>query len=856
MRTQLLNKLKANYIPNRVKTVDKDFLSFEEEMSTIKDLEAILVAIDKKAQLPNPHNSIILYVSGLAKEFDFTKARSDTIGGSAPDIDIDFEAEGRDLAVELVANEWGRDNVANIITHGTLKPKSLTRRFFKLNTPANESEAFQNTNLMKEVLEKIPEGLFGKDATLEETIQGEQKKGYAPHPELATDSKYSNWYKFASSLEEMIANFGIHAAGIVISEFPIQEQIPMWSNSKAERITQFDMKEVEALGLIKFDFLSINNLDILKECVRLIKMRTGKTYNIYTIPDGDKKAYKLLHQGLTQGIFQFETSKSAKELLVEAQPNSIEELSDLSSLNRPGPLQFAKQYIENKKAGVAPKDLPPIIAEIIKDTGWILIYQESVMQICTKIAGYTLREADDIRKAMGKKDEEKLKPYRESFIKGCVSSGLSDTWAAKYWDDTLIPFASYAFNKSHACAYSLLTYVCAYFKANYPAEFFCALMTVRSKVMQPKLWAEKAPEYIQEAKTLGVTIHSPSVQTSEIGFTIVDQDVYFGLNGIRSVGMTASKAIIKARQAGKFKDIWDFMARIDQRVINTKVLEALIIAGAFDTMGYSRGELLEKLGEIVDYLPSLTEYLEHTIQRQTRDIENAEIEALRTELDEKTKAAKKILKECKKTGVAPPAELIPYADLKECFELVATAIADNTYIDQQLLDLYNRYGKLRKLPALKEKEKPVQPVLNRTKKVVVTVEELMQQADYIGCYLGTHPAKVIFPRTTALSSLTEEEREEVAGQVVSIKTVRTKKGDEMAFLQFNDGTASAEVVIFPKTYAKLTTKKAFPEIGDIIMISGKVEAIEPVIKIVAENLILHRRKNDNSQVDLARGSTL
>ena len=317
-------------------------------------------------------------------------------------IDTDFEALGRDGAVQLVVDEWGRENVANIITHGTLKPKSLARRYFKLSMPEDYQEQIKYSVLMKDVLDRIPESLFGKEATLKEVLEGAKDKGYKPHPELATEPRYKDFYKFASNLEDMVANFGIHAAGIVISEFPIVEQIPLWSNAKAERITQFDMKETETLGLIKFDFLVINNLDILKECVRLIKASTGKEYNIYNIPDGNKKAYDLLNSGFVQGIFQFETSKSAKELLISAKPQTIEELSDLSSLNRPGPLQFAKQYIENKKAGVAPEGLPPIIADIIKDTGWILIYQEQVMRICSEIAGYTLREADDIRRAMGK----------------------------------------------------------------------------------------------------------------------------------------------------------------------------------------------------------------------------------------------------------------------------------------------------------------------------------------------------------------------------------------------------------------------------------------------------------------------
>lgn len=432
-----------------------------------------------------------------------------------------------------------------------------------------------------------------------------------------------------------------------------------------------------------------------------------------------------------------------------------------------------------------------------------------------------------------------------------MKSGISEDYASNYWDKTLIPFADYSFNKSHACAYSLLTYVCAYFKANYPTEFFCALMTTRSQVMPPKDWAEKAPEYIQEAKALGVNIHSPSVQTSETGFTIVDKDIYFGLSGIRGLGAGACKALLRSRQGGRFKDIWDFIGRCDQRVVNTKVLEALIISGAFDTMGYHRQELREKLQELAGYLPALQEYLEHTQARKIRDIENERIELLRAELDEKVKEAKKLAKESKKTGALVPEELKPYLNIKETFELIASALARENVdpmdlgISTELIDLYTKYGSLRKLPALKEKEEPVKPELTRSREVYISVEELMEQAEYIGCFLGEHPARIIFPHSLPIARLIEE-WQETSGQVTSLKIIKTRKtGEEMAFLQLNDGTASAEVVVFAKIYAKLVSKNSFPVIGDIVQISGHVENIEPVIKMKADNLILHRRNNGN-----------
>lgn len=443
-RQEIVSKLRETYIEERYELIDKDYLAFEEEMAAQEDLELILTSTKTKVKLSNPHNSIILYLVGLTEEFDFTKERSDTKGGAAPDIDSDFEALGRDKVVELVVEEWGRDNVANIITHGTLKVKSLTKRFFKLSMPLDPFEASKHEALMREVLGKIPPPLFGKEPTLKEMIEGNAEKSYPTHPELL-EPKYSGWYKFASALENMICNSSIHAAGVVISDFPIYERIPTCTSSKADRITQFDMTEVEAgFGMLKFDFLVINNLDVLKECMKLIFERTGKKYDFYNMPDGDEKAYKLLHSGLVQGIFQFEASRMMKELIMNAKPTSISELSDLTSLARPGPMQYIPQYLENKRDKFKPVGLPDIIADIIKDTGYILVYQEQVMEICVKVAGYSLIEADTIRRAMGKKDLKKLKPCKESFIAGCVKSGVSETYAEDYWDNTLIPFASYA----------------------------------------------------------------------------------------------------------------------------------------------------------------------------------------------------------------------------------------------------------------------------------------------------------------------------------------------------------------------------------------------------------------------------
>lgn len=442
-----------------------------------------------------------------------------------------------------------------------------------------------------------------------------------------------------------------------------------------------------------------------------------------------------------------------------------------------------------------------------------------------------------------------MAPYRESFIKGLMNKGLSEEYSSYYWDDVLVPFADYSFNKSHAVAYSTITYLCAYFKANYPVEFFCSLMTVRSQGKQPKLWAEKAPEYIQEAQTLGVKVHPPSVQMSENGFTIVDNEIYFGLSGVRSVGQGAANAIIKARGSVPFRDIWDFISRTGSKV-NSKTIEALTIAGAFDSMGYVRKEILEKLPQIINYLPSIEEYNLHEITRKAREIENAKIELARLELDEKVKTAKKQAREHKKLGQPVPEDIELYLNIKETFELISTALSrenvdpSDLSIPSELIELYTKCGNARKLPALREKQKPEAPVLSRNRTLTVSVNELMDQANYIGCYLGLHPVRVVFPSAASLASIEEDEFVEVAGQVVMFKEILTRRGELMAVAQISDGTATAELLLFPQLYKRFKT--SLPMVNDLLWISGRVEEIEPVIKLIPNKMKVHRREIENN----------
>jgi len=840
MRTELLQALRPSYDPARLAEIDQDFLSFEEDLTTMEDLQRVPIAIQNGLHFEhNPHNSILLYLTGLTSQFNHEVARANTRGGSPPDIDIDFEALGRDRAVDWVVEEWGREHVANIMTQGTFKPKSLTRRFHKI-TDGDPAQ-------MREILRKFPKAVFGKEPKLEKIVESA--------PELK-NPQYADWLDFTTRLEGMIANFGIHAAGIVISGHPIPDTIPCWKNKKSEFITQYDMHEVEELGSIKFDFLVINNLDILKACVQLIKERHGKEYDIYDVADFDEKAYKLMASGLLTGVFQMETSGSAKTLIHKIEPSNLEELSDINALNRPGPMSAGLDdaYIENKKNGYAPDDMPEAIAEVLKTTYWTLVYQEQVMALCT-VAGFTLQEADDVRRAMGKKKHDILGGFKIQFVDGMVAKGIDKAYAEDLWvtlagdpeDPDNNGFADYCFNKSHSLAYSVVTYLCAYFKANYPTEFFTALMSVRSQVMQPKDWKQKAPEFVNEAKRMNVHISASSIQASAFGFTIQDDKVYFGLNAIKNVGVTACRSIITARKKGRFKDIWDFLARINRRKVTTRTFEALVMSGAFDRMGYMRKELLDNTKAIYAYFNDRLEYEERIQEQRIRAAENAKKEVRREQITSDVKQAKLLVRKFKKQKAPIPQGIERLATrearLREMRSLIRESGQEpHDVLDSQDLDEYNESLWLRKRPELKLKDEPTMPELTRTKQVKINVKQLMEQAEYIGCYLQQHPAPVLYPDTTRIADASIGDYLRMAGQITSYKEITTRKGQQMAFLAMGDGTGIAELVLFPRQWSMLKNINQLPQIGDIVATKCEVEDVmdDGSVKVIANRIDIYR----------------
>tara|TARA_Y100000310_G_scaffold343493_1_gene451404 strand:- start:5870 stop:7132 length:1263 start_codon:yes stop_codon:yes gene_type:complete len=374
--------------------------------------------------------------------------------------------------------------------------------------------------------------------------------------------------------------------------------------------------------------------------------------------------------------------------------------------------------------------------------------------------------------------------------------------------------ASNCFNKAHSVSYSILTYISAYLKTHYPVEFFTALMSTRSKTLQPKLWAIKAPEYIEEAKKFNVHVHPPFVNQSSFEFTIVGQEVYFGLNAIRDVGKTAARMIIKARQKTPFKSVKDFISRINLQKVNTKTFEALVKAGAFDRLGYDRADLLEKCPLIYAYIRDLEDYKQRQLDVVERTTYNSRVIPLIERRNFLRKELKKIQNRIDK-------DKIKENDL------------DNFHLmEEELTPLEEQ--KFKKKVTLKPKEKPTFPELLKGNTIELGMKEILEQARYIGCYIGGHPLDLIHIEKDDLDSLEEQSYAQVAGVILFLKEITTRKGKQMAFVEINDKTASAEMVIFPQLWKKVIKLNLIE--SDIVSCKVKVEQTEPDIKLILNSI--------------------
>ena len=488
---------------------------------------------------------------------------------SMPDIDIDFGDKGRDAVISYVRKKYGESNVAQIATFGRMETKQVIR---DVGRALNFS--YQETDRISKL---IPMGLHLKDAL--ETLP-EIKKLYA-------DERHRELFDLAMKLEGIVRNFSTHAAGVVIGDAPLTEYVPLQTDKDNEVITQYDKDVIEHIGLLKMDFLGIKNLTIIQDTVEMLKAR-GIDLDITKIPDNDKETFDMLKQGNSVGVFQLE-SAGMRRVLKGVQPESIEDLTAVVALYRPGTIKAGgiEEYIKRKSGQTKVTYPHPKLEPILKNTYGIIVYQEQVMQIANTLAGYTMAEADTLRKAIGKKIPEIMKAQRDVFVEKCVKNGVDRTVADRIFD--LIEFfAGYGFNKSHAVSYAILAYRTAYLKAHYPREYFTAILN--SYIGNE----DKTRETISEIVANGIEILPPDINKSDVYFKIEENGIRFGFLGIKNVGEASVKEIINERIAnGPFSSFQDFSKRTTSFKVNKKVVESLIKAGCFDSLGEDRKALLE-----------------------------------------------------------------------------------------------------------------------------------------------------------------------------------------------------------------------------------------------------------------------
>ncbi|WP_096189710.1 DNA polymerase III subunit alpha [Evansella halocellulosilytica] len=497
---------------------------------------------------------------------------------SMPDIDIDFPDDQRDEVIHYVKDKYGIDRVAQIVTFGTLAAKAAIRDAGRV--------LGIDLKIIDRVAKKIPSR---PNIRLKEAISESESL----REMIQSDHDVKELFRIACDVEGLPRHTSIHAAGVVMSKEPLTNVVPLQQGNDGMNLTQFPMGDLEDLGLLKMDFLGLRNLSFLERIIRLVHQHRGELINIDDIPFNDHKTFELLGRGETSGVFQLESS-GMKSVLRRLKPTEFEDIVAVNALYRPGPMENIPVYINRKNRNEPVKYLHPDLETILKPTYGVLIYQEQIMQIASKMAGYSLGEADILRRAVGKKKHEDLIQGREQFVQGSLNKGYSEQEANDMYD-TIVRFANYGFNRSHAVAYSIIAYQLAYLKANYPLEFMSALM---GTVVHHH---EKLAEYISEARKQGMVVKGPSIKHSEPQFTVKDRVIWIGLATIKNVGNPIVHAIAKIRREHQIDSLFDLCYRVPAKLLPKRALEAFIVSGALDDFGVDRAKMLATVDTAIEY---------------------------------------------------------------------------------------------------------------------------------------------------------------------------------------------------------------------------------------------------------------
>jgi DNA polymerase III subunit alpha len=512
---------------------------------------------------------------------------------SLPDIDVDFCIFGREKVIEYVCQKYGRDKVAQIVTFGTLKAKAAIKDVGRaLGLSYAETDR---------VAKLVPAPRQGFDYPLAEALKMEKRlKEYA-------EGEGKELIDLAMKLEGLSRHTSTHAAGLVIADKPIVEYLPLMVDKDGQIVTQFSMNWVEKIGLVKFDFLGLKTLSVIDEALRLVDVLQGHTeagthwLDINKIPLDDEKTYRLISAGRTIGVFQLESS-GITEMVTRLKPNCFEDLVAILALYRPGPLDagMVDHYINRKHGREQVRYLHSSLESILKDTYGIILYQEQIMQIARDMAGYSLAEADMLRRAMGKKKPEEMAKQRKFFLEGAKKRNIPEPVAVEVFDQ-METFARYGFNRSHSVAYAMISYQTAYLKAHYPRQFLAALMTFEMSD------TDKTLKNLNECHQMKIRVLPPHVNSGGIGFSVVEKDILYGLAAIKGVGEKIIETVVEERKNGPYAGLLDFCIRIGGNGLNRRVIESLIKSGAFDWTGIPRKEMHDHVEDVIKFATSMRE---------------------------------------------------------------------------------------------------------------------------------------------------------------------------------------------------------------------------------------------------------
>jgi len=498
---------------------------------------------------------------------------------SMPDFDIDFCQDRRDEVIHYVQHKYGRDHVAQIITFGKLQARAVLRDVGRvLEMPYGQVDR---------ICKLVPNNP-ANPTTLGEAIEQEPQF----RDEIKADEAVQKLVETGLKLEGLYRHASTHAAGVVIGDRPLDELIPLYRDPRSDMpVTGFNMKYVESAGLVKFDFLGLKTLTVLDKTVKLIANR-GVAIDLSTLPLDDEQTYRMMGRGETTGVFQLE-SAGMRDVLRKMKPDTFEDIIAIVALYRPGPMENIPSYIARKHGEEEPDYLYPTLEGILKETFGIMIYQEQVMQVAQELSGYSLGNADLLRRAMGKKIQAEMDQQRQAFVDGAKAKGVPESKASEIFDQVNM-FAGYGFNKSHAAAYALVAYQTAYFKANYPLEFLAASMTLDINN------TDKLNQFRQELSRLGFPVHGPDINASEVEFKVEGEALRYALSAIKNVGDGAMCALVAERDKnGPFADIAEFADRVDSKVVNKRQLENLVRAGAFDVLEGNRRKVFSGIEGIL-----------------------------------------------------------------------------------------------------------------------------------------------------------------------------------------------------------------------------------------------------------------